>query len=77
MVSLSRIGASVALLFVASLSFAQSSRPTRHVVVHAANMGACNFRLSNSFGGRVIDNPSGDAPVYAAYLATYPSCFFG
>jgi hypothetical protein len=35
MVSLSRIGASVAFLCVASLSFAQSSRPTQPVDVHA------------------------------------------
>jgi len=72
MVSLSRMGANVAFLFVASLSFAQSSRPTRPAVVHAINMGACTFRLSDSFGGRVIGDPSDDAPVYATYLAELP-----
>jgi hypothetical protein len=72
MVSVSRIGASVAFLFVASLSFAQSSRPTRPVVVHAVNMGACNFRFSDSFGGRVDGDPSDDAPVYATYLVELP-----
>jgi len=72
MVSLSRIGASVAFLFVASLSFAQSSRPTRPAVVHAINMGACNFRFSDSFGGRVDGDPSDDAPVYATYLVELP-----
>jgi hypothetical protein len=68
----SKFGAGVALLLITTLSLAQSSRPPRPPVVHAVNMGACNFRFTDSLGGRVRGDPSDDAPVYATYLVELP-----
>jgi hypothetical protein len=72
MVSLSRIGASVAFLFVASLSFAQSSRPSRPAVVRAATVGACTFRLTDPLGGRLDDSDKVSAVSHADYNVELP-----
>ena len=67
MVSLSRIGASAALLLIATLSLAQSSRPPRSPVVHTATVGACTFRLTDSLGGRLDDSDKVSVVSHADY----------
>src|SRR5260370_23156415 len=79
MVSLSRIGASAALLLIATLSLAQSFRPSRSPVVHTSPVGACTFRLTDSLGGTLEEDRTGSVPhaVYEVELAqkTLPATF--
>src|ERR1700737_2016722 len=67
MVSLLKIGASVAILFIAPLSFAQPPRPPQPPVVHTATVGACTFRLTDSLGGRLDDSDKVSVVSHADY----------
>ncbi len=72
MVSALRTGMSIAFLLVASLSFAESSRPDRPAVIRTATVGACSFRLSDSLGGILDDSDHISAVSHADYNVELP-----
>jgi hypothetical protein len=72
MVSQAKIGVSVALLSIVTLSLAQSSRSPRPPVVHTATVGACTFRLTDSLGGRLDDTDKVSAVSHADYNVELP-----
>jgi hypothetical protein len=72
MVRLSRFGVSIVLLLVVTLSFAQSSRPSRPAVVRTATVGACTFQLTDSLGGRLDDSDTKSVVAHADYLVELP-----
>ena len=65
MVSLSKSVVCAALLLIATLSQAESSRPP---VVHTATVEACTFRLMDRLGGEFTDDFDGPPPLTATIV---------
>nr|WP_223960017.1 hypothetical protein [Burkholderia diffusa] len=64
-VKLSILFGCMALLFLAVTSSAYDPKVISPIV-HVANVGACEFKLTDTFGGELRANPSG-SPPYADY----------
>jgi len=71
-VNLSKIGASVIILSIATVSFATSSWPSQPLVVRTATVGACAFRLKDSLGGILDDSDKVSAVSHADYNVELP-----
>jgi hypothetical protein len=72
MVTLSRIGVSLALLSVFSLSFARPPQVSLPPVIRTATVGACSFRLTDSLGGILDDSDRVSAVSHADYNVELP-----
>jgi hypothetical protein len=72
MVNQSKFWTGVALLFLAMLSLAQSSRKHQIHVIHTASIGACTFRLTDPLGGRLDDSDKLSSFSHADYDVELP-----
>jgi hypothetical protein len=59
----SKIWASTALLFIATLTLAEPARSTRIPVTHATEVGNCTFSFTDSLAGKFTDDFDGPAPL--------------